>query len=247
MGSISPSTSTVYDLCFNALRKTGMVGLGDVVAANVMDEAMLELNAIRAEWSLNVKNYKHFNDTFTTTGQRTNITLGTSATVTGDMPTRPNSITQVTVTAGDNPGANIVYDLPIQSIDEYFRLPLTNVFAVPSVAYVDTSYPIQNIFFYPGLNSGWTVRVRGISYMTDYTSVSDDYMDPPEWFAPLVNATALRLATNYGQDIDSAVYAQLKSGLKHIEAHMLNARLKNMENGLKTGNGSFNFYAGRGV
>ena len=245
MGAISTSTSTVYDLLFLALRKTGMVGLGDVVAANVMDEAMLELNSIRAEWSLNTKNYRNFNDTFTTTGPRTNITLGTSATETGDMPTRPNTITQVTVIAGATPGANIVYALPILPIEDYFKLPLTNVFAVPSAAYVDTSFPLQNIFFYPGLNPGWTVRVQGMSYMSEYTSVSDEFMDPPEWFAPLVNATALRLASNYGVDMDSAVYAQLKSGLKHIEAHLLMARMEDMENGLKTGNSSFNFFAGR--
>jgi hypothetical protein len=246
MGSISPSTSTVYDLCFTALRKTGIIGLGDVVPANVMDEAMLELNSIRAEWSLNVKNYKNFNETFVLTAPQINITLGTSSSVTGDIPTRPNTITQVTVIAGTNPGANIVYALPILPMEEYFKLPLTNVFALPNAAYVDTSYPIQNIWFYPGLLPNWSVRVQGMSYMTDYTSVADDFMDPPEWFAPLVNATALRLATNYGVDIDSGVYAQLKSGLKHIEAHMLQARMKNMENGLKTGTaGGFNFYAGR--
>ena len=113
MGSISPSTSTVYDLCFTALRKTGIIGLGDVVPANVMDEAMLELNSIRAEWSLNVKNYKNFNETFVLTAPQINITLGTSSSVTGDIPTRPNTITQVTVIAGTNPGANIVYALPI--------------------------------------------------------------------------------------------------------------------------------------
>ena len=240
MGASSPATSTVYDLLFLALREVGIISLGDVVPANVMQEAMLVLNSIRAGWSLNVKNYQIYDQVVTIGAQTPSISLG----VGGDIATRPSSIDQVTVIAGSNPGSNLVHNVPIFPYEDYRSLVLTNVFAVPAGAYIDTSYPKQNIWFYPGLCAGWSVRVQGMAYMTDYANVSDPFMDPPEWFAPLYLAPGLRLAPKYGVDMDSVVYQQCAGELKHLTANMMTMRIRNMPNGLKQRGSGFNFYAG---
>ena len=240
------STRTAYDLVYQALRETGTVSLGDTLDDNVAQEALLVLNAIRAEHSLNVKNYYIFDQTFQAPINRTNITLGTSVAGPGDIAIRPQNITQVTVISGSPLGAAVNYTVPIRPYEEYRALTLQNIFAIPQFAYIDNSYPLQNIWFYPGLSAGWYVRVLGMSYLIEYENLSDPYIDPPEWFSPLYLELGLRLCGRYGTDPTTGLVEQHSGAWKHIKAHMFSSRLKRAPNGLKTPTGaSFSFYAGQ--
>lgn len=236
-------TATVYDLLYSTLRRVGVVALGDTVDAAVAQEALLELNAIRAEWSLNNKTYTVYDRTFTATTNKFVVTLGTSATVTGDIPTRPTNIDQITVISG-TPGLGINYPVQILPYEAYQRQPIQNIAAIPSAAYVDTSFPIQNVWLLPGLSSGWSIRVMGASYMTEYETVSDQFMDPPEYWSPLDLVLTLRLSVKWGVDLPPGVVIQANSALKHIQNQNFVKRMEPMQNGLSSGYSGFNFFAG---
>lgn len=233
-------------MIYLACREIGIVSLGDTVDASVSQEALMILNSIRAEFSLESKNYKIYDEVYTTPAQTFNVTLGTAGVTVGNFPTRPNRIDQVTIISGA-PGVATNYNIPIEPYENYRALVLTNVYGIPSKCYLDSSYPIQNLWFYPGLASGWSVRVMGTSYMTEYENIGDPYIDPPEYFSALYLALALRLGTKYGVDASQSTIVQASSAMKHIKSNLFMLRMnKKMPNGLKTPTNSFNFYSGMG-
>lgn len=233
---------TAYDIVILALRTLGVAALGDSIAADVAQEALTVLNSIRAGLSGGLKNNVIFDETFQSPGNVASVSLG----VGGDIAIRPARIDQVTLISG-TPGVGVVYQLDLRSYEEYRELPLTNTFAMPTAAYIDTAYPQQHIWFYPGLSASWYIRVNGLAYMAEYESLSDIMVDPPEWFEVMYKTLALNLAPMYGVDLSgTGVLQQVNSANKHIKANMFNARLRNMPNGLTGGGrGRFNFFAGR--
>ena len=238
------STSTVYDLIHLGLRELGIVALGDTVDDAVAQEALLTLNAIRADLSIKTKSYKIYDETWIVTENRQYITLGSTATVTGDMPTRPHDITQVVIIQGQ-PGTGVNIPMTLGTYEEYREQPLTNVYAVPNKAYPDTMFPIQRVWFYPGLTPGWSVRVQGHSYLTEYENVGDTYFDPPDYFTPLSKILALHLAPKWGIEPGQGTVIQANSAMKHIKQELFIRNLKSMPNGLQQSGSGFNVFAGR--
>jgi hypothetical protein len=239
------SNQTVYDLIYMALRECGIASQGDTIDDAIMQEALLDLNALRVEWSIASKDYALFDETMTAATNRTNITLGTDGTTIGDIATRPSRIEQVTLISGA-PGVGVNYQLAIEPYSRYRTVPLTNVMAVPHKAYVDNSFPIQNIWFYPGLSTGWSIRVIGIKYLEEYESLSDTFSDPPEYFKPLYLALALNTAPKYGIDLASGTVIRANDAIKHIKANLFMRSQAPMPNGLtmRPDNG-YNFFSGR--
>jgi hypothetical protein len=234
----------IYDVIYLALREIGVTAIGDTVDPGVSQEALLVLNMIRAEWSEHSKNYTVFDQTFTVPQIQQRITMGTSSTVVGDIPVRPYSIDKIIAIWGSvTNGLNV--PLSIEPYENYRSLPLTSVAAVPSKAYIDTSFPIQSIWLYPAISPGYSIRVIGSAYLAEYENIGNDYMDPPEYFGPLVNALALSMATKFGVDLPPDTYARLQSGLGHIRSNLFNRQfIRPMPNGLVSGSASFSFLAG---
>lgn len=238
-------TKTAYDLVFLALREIGVVSLGDTPDANVMNEGLLVLNTIRAEWSINTKNYIYFDQVYTALTNKTHITLGTSLDLltVGDIPNRPQSIDQVTIIQG-LPGTPINYPIPLGTYEEYRNIPITDIGAIPRIAFPDTAYPIQNLWLYPEIQPGWSIRIMGSSYLTEYEALANPYMDPPEYFSALYLSLALRMAPKYGIDANQGVLEQARGAMAKIKTNLFTRQMKRMSNGLVSGNSGFNFYAG---
>lgn len=234
------SDKRAYDVVYMALREIGVAALGDTVDAAVAQEALMILNAIRAEMSIPGKSYQLFDETTSPGENRTHITLG----ATGDIDTRPSRISHVVLISGD-PAVGVNYDLRLMPFELYRTVSLPGIFAVPTTAYIDNSYPLQNIWFYPGLSNGWSVRVVGGGYLQEYEHLSDPFIDPPEYFSPMYLTLALRLAPAYGVDLPDAVHIHASSAMKHIKANLFARSLHPTPNGLKASGTGFNFYAGR--
>lgn len=236
------SARRVYDIVNLALREVGVVSLGDSIAPDVAQEALLVLNSIRAGYSLGTKNNEIYDEVYTATENRLNITLGTDGVTPGDIPVRPARITQIVLmTTGIN-GLNI--NLAVRAYEQYRQIPVSNIVSLPDTAYIDTGYPYQRVWLFPGIATGWALRVQGLKYMTEYEALDDVLVDPPEWFEVMYLELALRLAPKFGVDLPDAVLAQLRSVLKPLKRNQFMARMHNMPNGIKSSGSSINFFSG---
>lgn len=236
------SNSTAYDIIYNALQTIGVISYGESIDPAINKTALQMLNALRAEWSGRYINYKKYDQTYTVSASTPVITLGSTLTTSGNILTRPAMIDNVVVSFG-----TVNYEIPVKSYEEYRQLTITNVYSLPAAAYIDTEYPIQNVYFFPGIAAGYSVRIMGLAYLTEYENISDFYIDPPELFQCLIFALALKLAPMFGTDPNTigTVYPMLQSALKGIKATNFKARMKTAKNDLgRSGAGSFNLLAG---
>lgn len=235
------STLTAYDLLYNALQICGVISYGESIDPAIAKTALQMLNAVRAEWSGKYINYKKYDKTYTTSANTSVVTLGSSLTVSGNILERPAQIDEVIVTFGTNN-----YKIPVKSYEEYRQLTITNIFSLPAAAYIDTEYPIQNVYLFPGLGLGYSIRVMGLSYLPEYENVVDPYIDPPELFQCLIYALALRIANMFGVDPNTIMNVQqmLNSSLKSIKAYNFRTRMQRAKNDLNGSAGGFNFLAG---
>lgn len=131
---------------------------------------------------------------------------------TGDFPIRPASIYQLTVQMGQ-----INIPISIRTIAEYRQIPLTTVSVIPQAAFIESSYPIQNIYFYPGISSGYGVSILGHAYPREYERIDDNYIDAPELFKPMALYLACDLAPSFGQETSQGMLANAHSAVKHIK------------------------------
>lgn len=131
---------------------------------------------------------------------------------TGDFPIRPASIYQLTVQMGQ-----INIPISIRAMAEYRQIPLTTVSVIPQAAFIESSYPIQNIYFYPGIASGYGVSILGHAYPREYERIDDNYIDAPELFKPMALYLACDLAPSFGQETSQSMLANAHSAVKHIK------------------------------
>lgn len=235
------STLTAYDILTNALEYNGAISFGEFIDPNMAKQALQMLNGLRAEWSGKYINYKKYDKTYTTSENKQFISLGSSTTVSGDILERPASIEEVVIMFGTNN-----YQIPVKSYEEYRQLTIQNIYNLPAAAYLDTEYPLQNVYLYPGLASGYSIRIMGHSYLPEYENVSDSYIDPPEMFQCLALALALKTAPKFGTDPNSLVNVQqmLNSALKPLKATNFKNGMHRAKNDLFGSSGSMNFFSG---
>lgn len=235
------SNLTAYDILVNSLQICGVIAYGESIDPSISKTALQILNGIRAEWSGKYINYKKYDQFYTTSANTLSVTLGHSSTVSGNILERPCQIDEVIITFGTNN-----YQIPVKSYEEYRQLTITNIFSLPAAAYIDTEYPIQNVYLFPGLGLGYSIRIMGLAYLADYENVSDAYIDPPEMFQCLIYALALKLAPMFGTDPNSMINVQqmLSSALKPLKSNNFKSRMHRAKNDLTNASGAFNLLAG---
>ena len=235
------SNLTAYDLLYNSLQICGVIAYGESIDPAIAKTGLQMLNAIRAEWSGKYINYKKYDKTYTTSANTPVVTLGSSLTVSGNILERPSQIDEVIVTFGTNN-----YKIPVKSYEEYRQLTITNIFSLPAAAYIDTEFPIQNVYLFPGLGLGYSIRVMGLAYLTEYENIVDPFIDPPEMFQCLIYALALKMAPMFGTDPNSMinVMQMLNSALKPLKTYNFRTRMQRAKNDLNGAAGGSNFLAG---
>lgn len=238
-------TRSVYDLCFQALREAGIASLGDTVDADVMNETLLTLNMYRAENSIDSMNQTVYDATYTATTNTNIVTLGTSTTVTGNFPVRPVTIDAVYILLPGDIGTVPSLKLTLHTWEEFRDLPIQYLTAIPSDAYYDLEYPIQNIRLYPGLASSYTVRVVGMKQSREYESLDDRYVDPPEMFPMLVYGVAARMCALYQFPVSQDLLGKLDSVRESIRTRTVMSRIKAMPSQITSASG-WNFMSGLG-
>ena len=217
----------VSDIVSMALRSIGVKALNDNLNHNASDEALKMLNIIRSTRSIRPsRNWHIFDQIFTATQQMHSISLGLP---TSNITSNPTDIEIVTIMMGNDGNGNFVNNWPmiLAPYTDYRKMTVQTIFAIPNTAYIDTEYPERHIYFYPGLAAGYSVRVVGKSYFTDYENITDEWLDPPETFDILRLELATKLAPFYGvsDDITLSLVKQLGSENKAYAAYIVNRQV----------------------
>jgi hypothetical protein len=139
----------VSDVVTAALRKSGIIGLGQTPNGSDVLDAQNDLSDMLAQW--NVKTWLVWDKVdigFTATGQNTPYTIGPGGNY--NVVTAPDRIEAAYVQIIVQSGLPVSQPLKvIPSREEYSRIALKGLVAYPKAVFYDSSSPVGNLYFYP--------------------------------------------------------------------------------------------------
>lgn len=189
--------TTPQEIIIQALKKSGILGVGQSALAEDMNDAFLDLNDMLVQWrSKRWLVYRLETLSKVSTGALS-YTIGPS----GDINTqRPDRIESAFVRLINTPAPNQV-DYPLQPIDareDYNRIALKQFKSFPDYFFYDSDYPLGRIYVYPvPLATIYEIFISIKQPIDKFTSLTQDIDLPPEYMAALKFNLALRLLASY--------------------------------------------------
>ena len=175
--------STNFDICNAALRKIGVVAIGQVASAEEVQTAEYALTRMLRSWQ-----NRGYNLWAVSVGEVT-LTTETSYTV-----TRAVEMQSVRFRRGTT-------DMPMRQMTraEYDQLPVKTTIGTPTSWYYDKQALTGQLYIWPALAvaAGEILRT---TYLREYTpgAQADIIATPPEWEDAIVYGLAARLMDDFG-------------------------------------------------
>lgn len=226
---------TVNDILTQAGNLIGIASAGNELGPDDARVLLIELNAIRNRWALELQNFGVFDHLFTASAVTDSVTMG----VGGDIPERPAVLDQVVVNSGA-----LNWPIPLLTLEEYRQISVPATGGVPSGAYADTGYPLQTIRLFPTMQPGWGIRVMGKAYPTEYTNIANPVVDAPELHQALILNLAVDAAPMFGQVIAEGVQQRAHATLKHVRNNNFVRNMKAPRGGIFDSSGGGNIWGG---
>lgn len=198
----------VNDLLLLALKKAGVLGVGQNAQAEDITDAFNEANYLLAQW--NRKRWLVYNllDTaFTSTGALSyTVGAGQQFNLTARIDRLEFAYFRLLNLTGQ-----YEVDYPLQlleSREDYSRIALKALSTWPSYAFLDSGYPVGNVYFWPvPPANGYELHIITKDVLPAFTTVGQTVNLPPEYEMALLYNLAVRLKISYQMPSDPALVA----------------------------------------
>jgi hypothetical protein len=186
---------TVLDVINGALKKLQVYSPDINLTADEEVDALNCLTALIESFSNDsLLVYKTTTDNFTLTGGTGTYTWGIGGTFNSERPVKIKACTvAITGTAG-----NVDMPVAILQYDDFAAIRLKTLQTnYPQYVYIDGSYPLNNVRFYPVPSSAVPVTFYSDKLITAFTSVTDSIVLPSGYYRWLEAQLAIELAPSY--------------------------------------------------
>ena len=217
----SPSVNirTVYDLIRSTLRAIHAVASGEPLDADEAMDAMQALNTLKGEWnSQGCTIYANVTENFPVAAGVAAYTMGPG----GDWDTdRPEQIMD-NAFVRDSGGTD--YDVTRIGEDQYNGYSVKSTSSRPSSMYLDPTWPLATLYFYPTPDAVYYLYLSSIKPMPDFTSLQQVIQLPGQYLSAFKWNLALELAPEYERQITPWLLKRAAESLRTVKT--LNAALK---------------------
>lgn len=228
-----------------ALKKAGVIGIGETAAAEDYNDAFNELQNMLFQWQQQRwLVYSLIDVSLVSTGAESN-TIG----VGGDYNVlRPDNIEAAYFIALNAQG-NLPVSYPLEiltSREDYANIVLKTLQTWPQWIFYDTAFPLGNIFINPVPPAGqYEVHLLIKAPLPDPTNQTGEMGVPPEYNQAIIYNLAALLCTSYGLQVPPDVRLVANTSLNTIRnANAQISRLQ-MPAGLAGTGGQYNPYSDR--
>ena len=227
MAVLNPNATTVNDICLEALRDAGAVGVGISANAEMITHAWSRLQWMLQQWERERYLIYHLvTYTVTSTGQVVPYTVGPAGQVnlgTDGIVARPNRLESAFFRQlVASPNGSLDYPLGLlSSMEDYNRIALKGLTSFTLIAFYDPAWTgghLGQLYVYPWPNAnlyaiGITVREQLPQSFPSLTTIINL---PYEYFQAIVSNLALVLRPKYGLGTypGDMVPIMAKAGLK---------------------------------
>lgn len=189
--------TTARDICTQALKKCGVVGLGQTPMATDINDAFTDLQDMMAQWRRQRWLVYALIDVSKVSTGATSYTVGPG----GDFNTaRPDRLEAAYFRQVVQSQPNQVdWQLAIiPSREVYSRITLKTLVTWPQYVWYDSAYPLGAVYPWPVIQSGiYELHLILKTVLQEFTNLSDVVNLPPEYNAALKWNLARRLRPSY--------------------------------------------------
>lgn len=201
---------TARDICKSILRKLHVLGQGQSVSNDELNDVLSNVNNMLSVWSVEGNLvYTETSETFNLVTGQASYSIGTSQ----DFNTsRILDITSAYVT-------NSATDYILSSYDQAQYAAITNktIGGIPEIYYFDGDYPVSNIKLYPVPSGVSTITLNTQKQLTGFADLDTVYALPEEYGAGIIFNGCIWVGPDYEKEPTPSVMKLANRTKKAIE------------------------------
>lgn len=209
--------TTPNDIIDQALKKSGVLGIGQTASAEDTNDAFLDLNDMLAQWQRKRWLIWHLVDYSIVSTGANSYTIGPGGDI--NIVQRPDRLESAFFRQLTQSQPNQV-DYPlelIESYETYSRIPLKNLQTFPQYIFYDSGYPLGTLHAYPVLQASiYELHIQVKALLSQFNTLADVIVLPPEYTAALKWNLAARLRPSYQLEHDPQITALALDSLNVI-------------------------------
>jgi hypothetical protein len=207
---------TPGDIITRALKKTGVLGVGQTASAEDMSDALADLNDMLAQWQRKRWLVYHLVDVVKVSTGAQSYTVGAG----GDFDVaRPDRIEAAFVRNLNSPTNPADYPLELlEAREDYNRIGVKAMGTVPSCVFYDAAYPLGTLFPWPVPQAAtYELHITVKEQLGSFAGLAQTIALPPEYTAALMWNLAAWLRPSYQLPPDPTVAALATASLNTIK------------------------------
>jgi len=190
--------STARDVVKRSLQKIGVLVKSEAPSADEASDGLNALNNMLGSWTNDgLLIVSRAWETFTLAGGTALYTM--SVGLTFNTP-RPVKILSAYIRIG-----TIDHPLSIIGDEEYNRISFKALRGIPQFLSYDNAFPTDNLRLYPVPAAAYPLFILSEKPITQLTTLDSDVNLPDGWEEAMIYNLAMRLAPEYGQQIDPVI------------------------------------------
>jgi hypothetical protein len=197
--------TTPLDIIVQALKKSGVLGVGQSAQAEDINDAFLDLNDLLSQWSVERWLVYHLVTYSKVSTGAVSYTVGPGGDF--DIP-RPDRLESAYLRLiGVAPQTQVDYPLEIiQSREDYNLITIKTLGTFPTNIFYDSNYPLGSVFPWPVPQASiYSIFITVKQPLTAFTSLGQTISMPPEYVAALKWNLAVRLRPSYQLPVDKQI------------------------------------------
>lgn len=203
MSQINPAALSVQDICTEALKECGAIGVGQTPLAEDIVDAWSRLQYMLQEW--NVKRWLvfHLKTLSIVSNGAVTYTVGPGGQIdTGAGTMRPDKISSAFLRQLTQSQPNqIDYPLELlQSMEDYNKISLKQLKSFPGFVFYDPSWPLGTLYTWPVPQAsiyGIYITVKDV-LPSSFPSLGTTFNLPYDYYSAILYNLAMRLRPKYG-------------------------------------------------
>ena len=207
---------TVRDLLTKAFRFIRVLGVGEAMASDEADDALITLNSVIEQANIDkTLAYYQTSIVFTTIAAKVSYTIGPASTTPDVVAPRP-----VEILSGYSRRSNVDYPLFVGSKQDYDRIQYKNIQVAgwEKTIYYEAAWPKGTVYLYQvPQDTSTELHLATMAEVPVYSTLDDVVSLPPGYSFWLQCATGKRLAPEYGMPFTTdmaAVFEDVQASIK---------------------------------
>jgi len=217
---IGGATYTALDIITLAFKDAGILGVGQTMLPDDVNDALVRLNMMIAQWRVKRWLVWHLVDKSVVSTGAQSYTVGPGGDI--DVAMRPDKLESAFFRM--LPGANgtQAVDYPLQilfSYEDYARISLKTLVSFANCIFYDSAYPLGKIYPWPIPQANiYEVHLLLKEVLSDFPSLTTQFAFPPEYYAAIHYNLVIRLRMAYRMPEDVGLAGLAKDALETLRS-----------------------------